>query len=373
MASDRPITFFDIDIGGKRIGRIVFSLYTDLVPKTAENFRALCTGEKGVGNSGKPLHFKGSTFHRVIKNFMCQGGDFTAGNGTGGESIYGEKFEDEAFPVKHDKPFLLSMANAGPNTNGSQFFITVATTPHLDNKHVVFGEVIQGKSVVRAIENNPTSSGDAPIKPVVIADSGVLSPDDPSLASPPVPEDGDVYEDYPQDDTTGAKDKPEVAYEAAVKIREIANKHFKNGKIAEALEKYLKALRYLDFHSDIPEENKELQDKYNALLLPILLNASLTTLRVYPSDKDRAEEVIDYTTRALENLTLNESEKAKALYRRGLARRIQNDDDIAIYDLGEANRLMPNDSAIANELGNAKAAQKAKRDKEKAAYKKMFD
>jgi cyclophilin family peptidyl-prolyl cis-trans isomerase len=140
-----------------------------VVPKTAENFRALCTGEKGLGQSGKPLHFKGSAFHRVIKSFMIQGGDFTAGNGTGGESIYGEKFEDENFEKLHEKPFLLSMANAGPGTNGSQFFVTTVPTPHLDNKHVVFGEVINGKSVVRQIENLKTKSEDKPWQDAVIA------------------------------------------------------------------------------------------------------------------------------------------------------------------------------------------------------------
>lgn len=165
--------FFDVTIDGQEAGRVVFAMYGNVVPKTVENFRALCTGEKGEGVSGKPLHFKGSAFHRIIPGFMCQGGDFTAGNGTGGESIYGEKFEDENFAVKHTKPGLLSMANAGPNTNGSQFFITVAETPHLNGKHTVFGEVVEGMDVVKTMEAQGTSSGSTN-KPVVIADCGVL-------------------------------------------------------------------------------------------------------------------------------------------------------------------------------------------------------
>ncbi|KAJ5111172.1 hypothetical protein N7532_001707 [Penicillium argentinense] len=366
----RSRVFFDIQIGDQKAGRITFELFDDVVPKTADNFRALCTGEKGTGTQGKPLTYKGSIFHRVIKQFMIQGGDFTAFNGTGGESIYGEKFADENFDLKHDRPFLLSMANSGPGTNGSQFFVTTVPTPHLDGKHVVFGEVINGKSVVRKIENLRTQS-DKPEVDVKVIECGQLSGEDYENASKRVQDaTGDPYEDYPEDHQGEELTAP-LAFKIASDLKGFGNTAFKAGDLDVGLEKYQKGLRYLnEFPEPAENDPKELAQQLKSLRFTLHSNSSLLGNKLGRYYK--AKEWAGYALQVADEAQAKDADRAKALYRRALAYVGQKEEDNALKDLEAALKFAPGDAAITNEIAKVKKIVKDREAKDKKAAQKFF-
>ncbi|KAM8848595.1 peptidyl-prolyl cis-trans isomerase D [Synchiropus picturatus] len=354
-----PRVFFDVDVGGTRAGRIVLELFADVTPRTAENFRALCTGEKGVGAStGKPLHFKGCPFHRIIKKFMIQGGDFSNHNGTGGESIYGDKFEDENFHYKHDRVGLLSMANAGPNTNGSQFFITTVPTPHLDGKHVIFGQVLKGMGVVKMLEGVDTNE-DAPVKPCVIADCGEHRDGD-SWGSAADDGTGDAHPDFPEDSDVDFKDVDKVL-SVAEDLKNIGNKLFKSQDWNAAVGKYGKALRYLEVGGEVLEETQ--QKKLEPTALSCYLNTAACRLKL-----QLWQEALESCNEALE---LDHS-STKALFRRAQAWQGLKEFSSAMTDLKLAHGITPEDKAISNEMKRVQLKVQEEKEKEKKIYAKMF-
>ncbi|TKY87065.1 hypothetical protein EX895_003742 [Sporisorium graminicola] len=389
-----PIVYLDLAFGDQpaptRAGanRIVLELYAHTVPKTAENFRALCTNPPTkLASTGQPLSFRNSIFHRVIPQFMIQGGDFTRGDGTGGESIYGDKFEDEDLTGKHDRPFLLSMANAGPGTNGSQFFITTVPTPHLDGKHVVFGRVLQGKAVVRRVEGVKTASGDRPVEDVKIVDCGQFGEEEVKEGKWGIEADstGDSYEDYPEDQSDTLETDVQATYDIGSALKTIANTAFAKGDFALACEKYLKALRYLSVHPVLPDTTPPaLASAYTSLKTSIHLNLALAALKTAPAAQPSL--AIQHATSAITALTSTTSwdtaapadeakrtaDLAKAHYRRALAYVAQKQDDRAEADLVRAAELAADDAGVKREMAALAKRKDARIKAQRKAYSKMF-
>ncbi|XP_059647752.1 peptidyl-prolyl cis-trans isomerase CYP40 [Cornus florida] len=357
-----PRCYLDISIGEELEGRIVIELYSDVVPKTAENFRALCTGEKGIGpNTGVPLHYKGVRFHRVIKSFMVQGGDISAGDGSGGESIYGLKFEDENFELKHERKGMLSMANSGPNTNGSQFFIITTRTSHLDGKHVVFGRVVKGMGIVRSIEHVTTGENDCPTADVIIADCGEIPEGaDDGIAN--FFKDGDLYPDWPADLDNHPS---ELSWwmDAIDSVKGFGNEHFKKQDYKMALRKYRKALRYLDICWEKEGINEDKSACLRKIKSQIFTNSSACKLKL--GDLKGALLDTDFAMRDGED-------NVKALFRQGQAHMALNDIDAAVESFKKALELEPNDGGIKNQLAAATKMINNRRNKEREAYRKMF-
>lgn len=359
-----PRVYFDVKIGDDEAGRIVFELFHDITPKTADNFRALCTGEKGLGETTeKPLHFKGCPFHRIIKGFMIQGGDFSNQDGTGGESIYGAKFEDENFKLKHDKPGLLSMANAGPGTNGSQFFITTVPTPHLNDKHVVFGKVLKGMDVVRELEEQKTGESDKPVKDCFISDCGELAPGEDDGFKIVDDGTGDIYPRHPAEADLDIKDQEKVK-EAVTIIKNSGNTYFKKQDYLTAQKKYTKALSYIyemNEQCDVDTVvEKEIAMKFT---LPLQLNIAACNLKL-----EKYNEALEHVEEALDI----DPNNVKALYRKGQGHRGRKEWDLSLGALTKAAELDPTDKGIKGEMAKVKKDKDAEKAAEKGFYAKMF-
>ncbi|KAM3966096.1 cyclophilin 40 [Aphomia sociella] len=360
-----PLVFLDIAIDGEKAGRITIELRSDVVPKTADNFRALCTGEMGVGVYKKPLHFKGARFHKVMSQFMIQGGDIVNGDGTSGESIYGPTFEDENFILKHDAG-VLSMANEGrPNTNGSQFCITTVPCPHLDGTNVVFGRVLSGLGLVLEMQQYGDQDG-RPRVECVVSDCGTLGD-----AWDPRCNDGspdglpDYPEDYPQADLLTLE-------QFISSIRDVkcsGNALFGEERYKAAARKYRKCLRYIDVVQRRIEKIKDTgrRENFTDNLTTSALQCHLNLAACYIKLED-FRMCVNCCNEVLELEPRNE----KALYRRAQANYALKNYDNALLDLKLADKISPNNRAVQKLLGEVRITNKSYNDMQKQRLSKFF-
>ncbi|KAK8787714.1 cyclophilin 40 isoform X3 [Amblyomma americanum] len=357
-----PHVFLDVRIGEEFVGRIVIELFRHLQPQTSENFRLLCTGEKGIGVNKVPLHYKGCKFHKIMPKFMVQGGDITHGDGSGGDSIYGRFFPDEDLSLKHDRPGLVGMANSGPNTNGSQFYIVTVPTPHLDGKHVIFGQVVKGMGVVSVLEYVRTNENDVPVEDCIIENCGEIPPGgDFGICERDSTE--DVFPPFPDDSDFDFSNIEHIMC-VAEKIRQSGNHYFRKEEYVSANAKYKKALRYLNRLHEVNELSKEQESKIAVVVLPCILNSAASKLKLkrYHQALDDCDEALDLEPR-----------HPKALFRRGQAFHGMRDYEKSMANLQQALSLSPNNKAILSEIAAVKGEMQAYKAKERKAYAKLFN
>lgn len=363
VLSENPIVFLDITVATEKIGRVVIELFKDRVPKTAENFRALCTGEKGIGSSGKPLHYKGSLFHKVVPQVMVQGGDIINFDGSGGESIYGTHFEDEELQVPHNAAGLLSMVNeAKPNSNSSQFVITMAPCPQLNNTNVVFGKVVHGIGIINELNEVPANN-DEPIEKICIANCGELTG---SKNWGLEDNDGeDVYTPYPEDWNHAynpSKLTDEYIMSIIKKIKNVGNACFEKKKYTTAEKKYKKALRYYEWMMKMDEVSKSGKEMKE---LQVIILVNLATVKLYQS---KYRDCLHFCDKVLA-LDKNNS---KALFRRGQAYMGLNEYELGLADLRNASQGNPKNKNILKEIEKVKKVMQSYLVLEKARCKRMF-
>ncbi|CAL7936946.1 unnamed protein product [Xylocopa violacea] len=363
---NNPIVFLDIAIETEKVGRIVIELFKDVVPRTAENFRALCTGEKGIGINGKKLHYKGSIFHKVLSPIMIQGGDIINFDGTSGESIYGAQFEDENFKLSHSSEGLLSMVNEGhPNSNSSQFIITLSPSLHLDNTNVVFGKVLKGMGVVTEVSQVETDVKDTPIKRIHIVDCGELKQDQNwGLEENDGTE--DVFTPWPEDwnYSTNIKNLDQkYMMEVVRKIKDSGNHYYLRKNYIDAGRKYKKALRYYKWMiktADVPDSSNESVENTKVALL---LNLAAVKLK--------GKNYRDALNLCSEVLQLNNN-NSKALFRRSQAYMGLNEYNLALLDLRQALLESPNNKDILIQIDKVRKIMNSYLAVEKASCQRMF-
>ncbi|XP_053975182.1 peptidyl-prolyl cis-trans isomerase D [Hylaeus anthracinus] len=363
--NDNPIVFLDIAVESEKVGRVVIQLFKDVVPRTAENFRALCTGEKGIGINGKKLHYKGSIFHKVLPQFMIQGGDIINFDGTSGESIYGAQFEDENFKLSHTSGGLLSMVNEGyPNSNSSQFVITISASTHLDNTNVVFGKVLKGMGVILEVSQVSTVK-DVPVEKIHITNCGELKEgQDWGLEENDGTE--DVFTPWPEDwdycmNIKGVDDT--YITEVIRKIKDSGNDYFSQKNYVDAGRKYKKALRYYKWMLKTVDISKPCNETLINTRMALLLNLAAVKLKA-----KKHREVLKLCTEVLQ-LDKNNS---KALFRRSQAYMGLNEYDLGLRDLKRASSISPNNKDILIEIEKVKKVMSSYLAIEKASCQRMF-